>query len=142
MTRGSMLLHRSRAAAGGNARALHPGRLTLTSFGSPSVGEIFTTGGRKHTFFRLLILATNGNELLLRDGSPIWGAAASCWPPAFRSKTRVNDSTTRVNGSKARANGSKTRVKKVFFPQNRYKPPRKKELFPKNRKDVPKNSRK
>ncbi|MDR1959110.1 MAG: hypothetical protein LBQ54_08720 [Planctomycetaceae bacterium] len=34
------------AAAGGNARALHPGRLTLTTFGSPSVGEIFPTGGR------------------------------------------------------------------------------------------------
>ncbi|MDR1959869.1 MAG: hypothetical protein LBQ54_12635 [Planctomycetaceae bacterium] len=30
-----------------NARALDPGRLTLTSFGSPSVREIFPTGGRR-----------------------------------------------------------------------------------------------
>ncbi|MDR1959599.1 MAG: hypothetical protein LBQ54_11265 [Planctomycetaceae bacterium] len=32
-----------------NARALDPGRLTLTAFGSPPVGEIFPPGGRRHT---------------------------------------------------------------------------------------------
>ncbi|MDR1957980.1 MAG: hypothetical protein LBQ54_02880 [Planctomycetaceae bacterium] len=33
----------ARFPATSNARALHPGRLTITSFGSPSDGKIFPT---------------------------------------------------------------------------------------------------